>query len=487
LISIKYRVLIFFLAVCFLTAIGVDTYRQEINYSIIPLIFLAAILLIQYPEYLLYSLLVSIPWSVEYHFDGNLSIDFPDEPFMLLASGAALILFIYNRKKLSYKKVHPILIVILLQFLWTIISTVCSTDVLLSMKYLLAKDWYLLAFVALPIFLFKDEKHLKRSSVLLLVSTLAAMLVALIRQSEYYWSFEKVNDALTPFFHNHVIYSALLVFTVPIQIAIFQLSKSRKIKTFVGCLICITVGALYFSYSRGSWIALIAGIFSYWLLQRRMLLFGFLVFIFLSAAFVFWLKDNDRYLKYSNDYKTTIYHSNFEEHLIATYQLKDLSNAERIYRWVAGIRMVKDYWRTGTGPTTFYEQYKSYTVPSFKTYVSDNKEHSTVHNYFLLVLIEQGVIGVVMFVILLVSIFWYAQKVFFQTSKRFWKVVTAATASIIAMECTVNFLSDMIETDKAGSVFYLCIAVIIIADIKTRKEKSDPSSNIQGISQSISQ
>jgi O-antigen ligase len=487
LISIKYKVVIFFLAVSFLTAVGIDTYRQEIIFSIIPLAFLAGVLLVEHPEYLLYSLMFSIPWSVEYHFDGNLSIDFPDEPFMLLASTAGIIFFIYNRKKLTYKRVHPIVIVILLQFLWTIISTVCSTDVLLSMKYLLAKSWYLLAFVALPIFLLKDEKHLKRSSILFLISTLVAMLVALIRQSTYYWSFEKVNDALTPFFHNHVIYSALLVFTVPIQIAIFQLSKSHRTRIFTGCLICITVGALYFSYSRGSWIALLTGVFSYWLLRKRLLLFGFLVFICFSAAFALWLKDNDRYLKYSNDYKTTIYHSNFEEHLIATYKLKDLSNAERIYRWVAAIQMAKDYSKTGAGPTTFYDQYKSYTVPAFKTYVSDNKEHSTVHNYFLLLLIEQGVMGLVLFIILLVFIFWYAQKVYFQTSERFWKVVAAAIASIIAMECTVNFLSDMIETDKAGSVFYLSIAAIIIADIKTRGKESNSSANIQGISQSISQ
>jgi O-antigen ligase len=199
------------------------------------------------------------------------------------------------------------------------------------------------------------------------------------------------------------------------------------------------------------------------------------------------LKDNDRYLKYANDYKTTIYHSDFRAHLVATYKLKDLSNAERIYRWVAGMQMVKDYWKTGAGPATFYDQYKSYTVPAFKTYVSDNKEHSTVHNYFLLILIEQGIMGALFFVVLLAFIFWYAQKVYGQANEKLWKVASAAVAAIVAMECTVNFLSDMIETDKVGSVFYLCIAAIVVADIKTRKEKSDLSANVQSISQSISQ
>ena len=45
----------------------------------------------------------------------------------------------------------------------------------------------------------------------------------------------------------------------------------------------------------------------------------------------------------------------------------------------------------------------------------------------------------------------------------------AAMAAILTMVITVNFLSDLIETDKVGSIFYLCIATIIIADLQTGK------------------
>jgi O-antigen ligase len=50
------------------------------------------------------------------------------------------------------------------------------------------------------------------------------------------------------------------------------------------------------------------------------------------------------------------------------------------------------------------------------------------------------------------------------------------------MQCVINFLSDMIETDKVGSVFYLCLATLVIADIKTRKGKSNLSPDIKRIS-----
>jgi O-antigen ligase len=431
---------------------------------------------------LLYVLIISIPWSVEYHFDANVSIDFPDEPLMILASIVVLILLIYRRKEIGYRRPHPLVIIIILQFFWTVITVITSTDILVSLKYSLAKGWYLMAFIGLPFFLFTNEKIIKRSVVLLTVSMVVCMFVTLARQAEDYWSFEKVNDALRPFFHNHVSYSALLVFIVPLEIAIIQLSRSHRMKVFISCLLIFTIVALYLSYSRGSWVALIIGIFCCLLLRKRMLLTGFLTFIFLIVGSILWLKQNDRFLNYSNDYKSTIFHPDFREHLIATYKLKDLSNAERINRWIAGVRMTPDYWKTGTGPTTFYEQYKSYTIPAFKTYVSDNKEHSTVHNYFLLLWIEQGVFGTLFFLTLIGTLFWYAQRIYFKTNNKFWKIAVGATASILVMQCVINFLSDMIETDKVGSIFYLCVVVLITADIKTRNERSNLSPNIQGIS-----
>jgi O-antigen ligase len=129
---------------------------------------------------------------------------------------------------------------------------------------------------------------------------------------------------------------------------------------------------------------------------------------------------------------------------------------------------------TGFGPTTFYSNYKSYTVPLFRTWVSGNKEKSTVHNYFLLLLIEQGIPGLLLFLFLLGVSFWYAQKIYRRTESIFWRATVSAVGAILLMQCTVNFLSDLVETDKVGSVFYLCVAVLVMADKCTseaRKQK----------------
>jgi O-antigen ligase len=146
-----------------------------------------------------------------------------------------------------------------------------------------------------------------------------------------------------------------------------------------------------------------------------------------------------------------------------------LSTAERFYRWVAGIRMIKDEPMAGYGPNTFYANYKPYTVPAFKTYVSDNKEHSTVHNYFLLIAIEQGIPGLLFFLLLAGCILYYAQHLYHRVKDDFYKAVSITAGVIIMMILTVNFLSDLVETDKIGSLFFLCLSILVVTDVNTRE------------------
>ena len=459
----------YFLSVLFFVSAAASAFYQEWYLVLIPFVFIGLPYLIQHPVYLFYLLLATIPWSIEYNFTPSLGTDLPDEPLMLLTAFSVLLLAIYHRRKWTESALfHPLILLILLQLVWTMVAVATSTDKIISIKYLLAKTWYLLAFLAAPLFIFREKKLLVPSTLILLGSMMLFMFLALYRHAGNEWSFERINDSLQPFFRNHVNYSALLVFMVPLQLAVISLSKSMAWKRLMVFLLIITVVALYFSYARGAWLALFAGLLTYGLIRRKWLLPVFIVFIMACTAAVFWLKANDRYMEYSTDYHSTIFHTDFREHLIATYQMKDVSTAERFHRWVAGIRMIGDHWKTGLGPSSFYQQYKSYTLPAFKTWVSRNDERSTIHNYFLLLAVEQGIPGLLIFLVLLGTLFWYVQRIYHKCSDPFWKTIAATAGAILVMVCTVNFLSDLIETDKVGSMFYLCIAALVIADIKGR-------------------
>lgn len=427
----------------------------------------------QQGQIIFYLLIFSLPWSVEFNFNSSLSTDLPDEPIMWLITILFFAYFIFRPTEIFSKIKHPLIVLLLCSLLWIIVSVLFSTAWIISLKFFLAKCWYLVAFVAMPLLFFVNKKTISTAAVLFLGSMLSITLIAICRHAFYGFRFANINDAVQPFFRNHVNYSAMLVCTVPILVAVYQLNK--KYRSLIITATIIVLVALFFSYARGAWLALLIGSLSYWLIQKRKLLIVFVAVVLLIIVSAYWLSRNDRYLNYAHDFRTTIFHKNFEEHLVATYKLKDVSTAERFNRWIAGVRMVKDNWLTGYGPNTFYYNYKPYAIPAFKTWVSDNKEHSTVHNYFLLVLIEQGVPGLFLFLLIAGSMLYYAEKVYDRTEDKFYKAATLACGIMTMMIVVVNFLSDLIETDKVGSLFFLCLATLVSIDLKTRRSIVKPS------------
>jgi O-antigen ligase len=478
----KDKFLFSLLAGLFIMLAGIAVFTEEYLLAIIPFAVLIFYAGWQNRNIVFLVLLFTLPLSFEYSFSSSLGTDIPDEFLMLFVSGLFIAYWIYSPGAISKNiLMHPLLFLLFICLSWTMITVLFSTQPLISLKFLLAKGWYAGAFVLAPLIVFKQKKHIKIAAATIAGSMFIVAVIALIRHYNYGFRFENINDAVYPFFRNHVNYSAMLVCTIPILFAFFSTVKTRNLKPFIGTALIIVLIALVFSYARGAWLALLVGAIAYWLIRKRLLFYSFIAAIIILLASVFWLKSNDYYLRYSNDFKTTIFHKDFAEHLVATYKLKDVSTAERFYRWVAGVRMIKDNWLTGYGPNTFYDNYKGYTVPAFKTWVSDNKDHSTIHNYFLLIAIEQGIPGLLFFIILTSGMLYYAQYLYHRVKDPFYKTTAITVGVIVTMIIVVNFLSDLIETDKIGSLFFLCIATLIVADVNTRNG-SDSSPDVESIS-----
>lgn len=431
---------------------------------------------------LFFLLLFALPFSFEYNFSPALGTDIPDELLMLLVSFLFFGWWLYSPTLISKNSLqHPLMILLLILLCWTVITVLFSTHPLLSIKYLLAKSWYLGAFVLAPLIVFRDKQAITKAAIVLAAALLLVTVIILIKHWAGGFSFARVNDAVAPFFRNHVNYSAMLVCLFPVLIAFWKLSPRKEARVLLSIVMVITITGLFFSYARGAWLALLAGIVAYWLIKQRLLFLTYITAIIISVVGIFWLKENDRYLRYAHDYQTTIFHKDFNEHLIATYAFKDVSTAERFYRWIAGVRMIKDGGLTGYGPNTFYKNYRSYTVPAYKTWVSDNPEHSTVHNYFLLTAIEQGLPGLLFLLLLAGGMFYYSQRLYHRANDVFYKTVAITVGVILTMIMLLNFLSDLIETDKIGSLFFLCLTTLIVVDVNT-KGLSDPSPHVEGIS-----
>jgi hypothetical protein len=134
-------------------------YTQTYPVAIIPFIVLACYAACLYRSTAFLILLFSISFSIEYQFSSTLGTDLPDEPLMLLVSFIFLTYWLYQPSVLS-KKIwqHPILLLLMLCIGWSVIATLFSSHTLISFKYLLAKTWYIGAFLIAPLIFFNNEK-----------------------------------------------------------------------------------------------------------------------------------------------------------------------------------------------------------------------------------------------------------------------------------------------------------------------------------------
>ncbi|MBI1781146.1 MAG: O-antigen ligase family protein [Sphingobacteriales bacterium] len=449
---------------------------KETSFVYIPFAILAVLFVLFYDiKVLFFLLLFFIPFSIEYPVTDSLSTDLPDEPMMVGLAGCIILYILYDPSVIKKYIKHPLIQLLFLELIWIFITIFFAYEKAVAIKYLLAKCWYVLSFVFGSVLLVRTKKDFTLLALCFVVPMLMVTVWTLYNHSFAGFSFAEANHVMHPFFRNHVNYSSLLVCVIPMLYLIRKFSTGLNKKLWKWITIIILIG-LVFSYARGAWLALIVGIITFYIVKKnqfkKILQLATLV-VLLGAGL---LSINDNYLKFAPNYDQTIFHKDFEEHIVATYTLRDVSNAERFYRWIAGVRMSMQEPITGYGPNNFYSNYKRFADPRFRTWVSDNSDHSSVHNYFLLLMIEQGIPGMIMFYLLLFYMFLYAQRLYHRIKDAFYKEISLMIAVILSMITTVIMLSDLIETDKIGGLFYVCLGLLVAIDYKTRDEDTNPVS-----------
>lgn len=459
--------------ILFLLSTAVAVLTGELLILLLPFILLIVMKGLEKPVFLFYLLLFTIPLSTEVQFTSKLGTDLPDETLMWLLTPLLVFMMIRNRDVLTSMFSQPVVKILLLSLCWTLVTVLTSELPIVSAKYFIAKIWYIVPFVFGTVLFLKTSTDLKRAAVFLLLPMSFAVLFIMIRHGMEGFSFDSANEVTKPFFRNHVNYGALLVCMIPVAYVMYRNGNRRWL--FVLGLLLI---GLIFSYSRGAWLALGAALLVVYFIRKRKLASLIITVSVVVIGLSAWLLDNNRYLSFRPVYERTIYHDSFDEHMAATYNMQDLSTMERFYRWIAAVNMAKENLVMGSGPNSFYPLYKSYTVNEFTTYVSNNPERSTAHNYFLLLLTEQGLPGMILFGVLYITMLLTAQRMYHRSEDAFVRGLMLLIGAVLGMIGVLNFLSDLIETDKIGSIFYICAGLLVAAG---------SGSYIEGVAQPITQ
>jgi O-antigen ligase len=416
-------------------------------------------------------LLICIPLSTELQLPNGLGLDLPTEPLMVGLMLVSLLMLIRRGPKLDKGPlIHPISLLLLLHVGWIAISAFLSHQPIVSFKFLAGKIWYIAPFYFLALRMLRTEQDLKRFFWAVFLPLLLTILVVTARHATQGFTFAEIHWVLTPFYRNHVSYAAIIVLFTPFVWFMRQwYPKGSLARWAITLSLPVLLIAIQLSYTRAAYVAVVAAIGAYYVLRWRLTKWVLALAVAVSMAGLIYMINDNRYLDYAPNYETTVTHKDFNNLIQATYELEDISTMERLYRWVAGFNMSAAEPLFGFGPGNFYFFYKSYTVTSFTTYVSDNPERSGIHNYYLMTLVEQGIPGLLFFLILIFYALVRGEAIYANArTKRDKQIVMMAMLCIIIIS-VMQLINDLIETDKVGPFFFMSLAILVNLDLKHRR------------------
>ena len=451
-----------FAVFCLLSILGA-IYADVVYLYALPLLAILLLTTVAQLRFVYYLLWLFIPLSFELEVGGGLAINLPDEPLMLLLTGAIGFYLMANPRKINLKfPFHPIIGLLLLHLIWMSFCVVNSQFPLVSIKFFLAKIWFVVPFVFGTALFVKNHHHFKPIFWCIMLPLSFVIVRAIILHADYDFEFAMVNKTMVPFFRNHVNYSVMLAVFFPIVLFARNWYAKGSLERLVihTCLLLLFMGILL-GTSRAAYGSLVLIPIIHFVIKRKLAKPIAVLGTILLIVGIIYMRVDNRYLELAPDFDNTIFHENFDEHLAATFAGEDLSSMERVYRWVAAAHMSGEHPFVGFGPGNFYNYYQSYTLNSFTTYVSDNPEMSGVHNYFLMTLVEQGIPGLLIFYCFCLFIFVYGENVHHTVKDPQNKAFALSILCCVLLAIANNTLSDLMEVDKIGSLFFTGIAILV--------------------------
>jgi len=262
--------------------------------------------------------------------------------------------------------------------------------------------------------------------------------------TEYFYD---ISGRAVSLFDNPNILAVYLLLTLPFSLYSLLSCEKKKSKLLAGSSALLMIVCLVLTWSRGAWIAAILCVALFFLMYSRKTLvyiltsFIFLPFIpfFLPQAIV--------------------------RRFMSIGDLTDSSTMYRIYTWRGTINCIKDFFvgGIGYGPTAFQTVYPQYAYAGIEA-----AEHS--HNLFLQILIGVGIVGLVVFCLV---IFLFAQMnlEYIKDSKD-----TNGKLIIVACICSVTALLIFGMFDFAWysyRVFFLFWVIVGISCAYVRVGKAE--------------
>ena len=403
---------------------------------------------------------------------GGLGLAFPTEPMLIWVFCLLCVrFFLQGKAKLTPLK-HPVVILIILYSLWLWLSSVYSSMPMVSIKFSLARTWYIVVFFIGGIYLFQKKRNIHFFFSALVVCTLILVMYTLIQHARYGFIRSASYGISWPFFPDHGMYAAAIAFCVSILFfytfngAVFGIKPGWA--PLLGFFLVVLLLGIVVSYTRATWLSLIAALGVYFLIRFRIKFYWIMLVILAVSTYGIINQDKLLYNLEANKQGSS---DELEGHVKSVSNITtDPSNLERINRWKCAGRMVSERPLFGFGPGTFVFQYGPFQQSSEMTIISTNTgDLGDAHSEYFSAMSETGFPGMALWIGITLLTMATAFRVIYQTEDRKIKI-TALMALLGLVTYHVHaFLNNYSQYDKIAVPLWTFTAVIVVLDLH-RKE-----------------
>ena len=289
---------------------------------------------------------------------------------------------------------------------------------------------------------------------------------------DYGFSTGSANMASQPFYNDHTIYGAALVFFIPFLIYnAFYIKRKLFFKLFYYGLLLGFIVAAYLSFSRAALASLLIAGAIFVIIKLKIKAVFVVISAFVILCSLFFLKDNIS--EYLNRSKSVSQKNDLGMHFKSVTNVNtDVSNTERINRWKCALKMFNAKPFFGFGPGTYQFFYGQFQVRKDMTQISTfqgDKGHA--HSEYLGYLSETGFLGFVNFLLLVIFVCIKAITVINTTKNNDVKNICFFVFLGLVTYFVHGFFNGFIESDKIAMPVFVSIAAIVSLDISNKNKE----------------
>ncbi len=473
--SFRTNSFLIFSALAFIALSMFFIWNEQPYFTLFPVVLLAIYFCIYETKWAFLGLAFLTPLSVNIEeWTSSFGLFVPTEPILF---GFMILIIALNLKKNSINAAfwkNPIIWAIGIYLFWVAITCITSTNPMVSIKFLVAKLWFIIPLLVLGTMIFMESKYVKWFLWLFISGMVIAMLYTLTTHASYRFGEKESHWVMWPFFKDHTIYGAIVALIVPLLFGLYFSKKHPPlVQAVVLGFIFINLLALYFSYTRAAWLSIFAAL-GVWALIHFKIRFSLLLGTALFSGIILWYSwDGIQMELERNKFEHTT--EEFSERLqSATNVTTDASNLERINRWSCAIAMFKERPIFGFGPGTYSFEYARFQEPENLTIISTNFGNmGNAHSEYLGPLSEMGLIGLLTVLGVIAMIFYKAITLYYAwpENDRENRIIILAIILSLTTYFVHGILNNFLDTDKAAVPVWGMVAILIAMEIRLKSSK----------------